>query len=114
MKRCCVCKNPSFDDAAKAPLCEVCARLLAEHELSGAEKVATRMLTTFMQRMGNAGLGERMNSLLQALDGVSQEELDAMTAEQAAACLPFTVPEIAFALGSLLDVLRVPTSGDSA
>jgi hypothetical protein len=114
MKRCCVCTNPSHDDEARAPLCEVCARLLAEHELSEAEGFATRMLTTFMQRMGNAGLGERMNSLLQALDGVSQEELDAMTAEQAAACLPFTVPEIAFALGSLLDVLRVPTSGDSA
>jgi hypothetical protein len=110
-RRCCVCASPSFDDAAKAPLCEVCARILAEHELSEAEKVATRMLTTFMRRMANAGLGERMNSLLAALGGVSQEELDAMTAEQAAACLPFTVPEIAFALGSLLDVLRVATTG---
>jgi hypothetical protein len=114
MKRCCVCQNPSFDDAAKAPLCEVCARLLAEHELSEAEKFAARMLTTFMERMGNAGLGERMNSLLQALDGVTQEELEAMSPEQAAACLPFTVPEIAYALGTLLDIMRVPTTGESA
>ena len=53
MKRCCVCKNPSFDDAAKAPLCEVCARLLAEHELSEAEKAATRMLTTPYETLCN-------------------------------------------------------------
>jgi hypothetical protein len=114
MKRCCVCKNPSFDDEAKAPLCEVCARLLSEHELSEAERAATRMLTTFMRRMANAGLGERMNSLLEALDGFSQKELDAMTAEEAAGYVPFTQRESACAFASLLDLLRVAATGESA
>jgi hypothetical protein len=113
-RRCCVCASPSFDDAAKAPLCEVCARILAEHELSEAEKVATRMLTTFMRRMANAGLGERMNSLLAALDGVSQEELDAMTPEQVAACVPLTDREAVFAFSSLLDIVRVSATGEPA
>ena len=114
MNRCCVCKNPSFDDAAKAPLCKVCARLLAEHELSEVEKAATRMLATFMQRMANAGLGERMNSLLKALDGVSEAELGAMTPEEMAACLPFSLGETVFAFGCLLDIMRVATTGEMA
>jgi hypothetical protein len=115
MKRCCVCKNPSFDDAARAPLCEVCTRLLAEHELSEGEKFATRTLTAFMQRMRNAGLGERMGAMLQALDSLSQQELDGMSEEEAVAYVPpMTTEELSFAFGTLMDLMVGVAAGESA
>jgi hypothetical protein len=106
MRRCCVCKTPSYDDEARAPLCEVCARVLAEHELSEAEAFATRMLRTFVERMGKFGYGERMTALIESLDTVSEEDIEAATPQEILDSLGMTTAEVLLAFTTLMEVVR--------